>query len=60
MDHAEDATTIMNAIFDSEGDIEDDTDFITRYNEAMSSRNFTVYAMVLANIADEILSKYAG
>jgi hypothetical protein len=26
----------------------------------MSSRNFTVYAMVLANIADEILSKYAG
>jgi hypothetical protein len=58
MDHAEDATTIMNDIYDSEGDVEDDTDFITRYNEAMSNRNSTVYAMVLANIADEILRKY--
>ncbi|MDQ3840842.1 MAG: hypothetical protein M3297_16440 [Thermoproteota archaeon] len=58
MDHAEDATSIMNDIYDSEGDIEDDTDFITRYNEAISNPNSTVYAMVLANIADEILRKY--
>jgi hypothetical protein len=58
IDHAEDATTLMDEIYDTEGDFIDDTDYIRRYNEAISSRNFTVYAMVIANIADEILRNY--
>jgi hypothetical protein len=58
IDHAEDATTLMDEIYDTEGDFIDDTDFIIRYNEAMSNHNSTVYAMVIANIADEILRKY--
>jgi hypothetical protein len=57
-DHAEHATAVMEDIYDTEGDIAEDTDFIRRYDEVMNSFNSTFYAMVLANIADEILRKY--
>ena len=58
LDHAEDAATLMNSVYNFDDDITDDTDFIRKYNEDMSSHNSTVYAMVLANIVDEILRKY--
>ena len=58
LDHAEDAATLMNSVYNFDDDITDDTDFIRKYSEDMSSRNSTVYAMVLANIVDEILRKY--
>ena len=57
-DHAEDATVVMDDIYDPEGDIAEDTDFIRRYEEVMNSFNSTLYAMVIANIADEVLRKY--
>jgi hypothetical protein len=56
--HAEHATAVMDDIYDTEGDIAEDTDFIRRYDEVMNSFNSTFYAMVLANIADEILRNY--
>jgi hypothetical protein len=58
LDHAEDAATLMNSVYNFDDDITDDTDFIRKYSEDMSSLNSTVYAMVLANIVDEILRKY--
>jgi hypothetical protein len=57
-DHAEDATVVMDDIYDPEGDIAEDTDFIRRYEEVMNSFNSTLYAMVIANIVDEVLRKY--
>jgi hypothetical protein len=56
--HAERAAFVMDDIYDTEGDITEDTDFIRKYDEAMNSFNSTFYAMVLANIADEILRNY--
>jgi hypothetical protein len=58
LDHAKETATLMNYVYRFDEEVTDDSDFIRKYNEVMSSRNSTVYAMVLADILDEVLRKY--
>jgi hypothetical protein len=48
----------MNKAFHTDEDIIDDTDFIAKYNKALSDTNSTVHALVLANIVDQVLREY--
>jgi len=58
LDHGEKAVKLMDDAYYSDEDIIDDTDFIRRYNEALNSNNSTIHALVVANIADQILREY--
>lgn len=58
LDHAENAIKLMDDVYYSDDDIVFDTDFIARYYEAVNSRNASVHALVVANIADQILKEY--
>jgi hypothetical protein len=56
--HGENAAKLIEDAYYYDDEIVDDTDFVKRYNEAKNSHNATVHALVIANIADQILREY--
>ena len=56
--HSKNAVKLMNYAYRSDDEIIDDIDFVRKYNNAMSSQNETIHALVVANIVDRILSEY--
>lgn len=58
LDHSKNAVKLMNYAYRSDDEIIDDIDFVRKYNNAMSSHNETIHALVVANIVDRILSEY--
>ena len=58
LDHSKNAVKLMNYAYRSDDEIIDDIDFVRKYNNAMSSQNETIHALVVANIVDRILSEY--
>jgi len=58
LDHIDDASEVMNDAYRTDEDIIDDSDFINKYNQAVSDTNCTIHALVLANIVDQVLREY--
>jgi hypothetical protein len=58
LDHAKDASKLIDDAYYFDEDIVDDTDFIKRYNEALNTHNSTIHGLVIANIVDQILKEY--
>jgi hypothetical protein len=56
--HGENAAKLIEDAYYYDDEIVDDTDFVERYNEATNSHNATIHALVIANIADQILREY--
>ena len=59
MDHSDNAATLVDEIYYADDDIVEDNDFIKRYNNEISSSNSTTYALVVADLLDEVLRGYA-
>ena len=59
MDHSDNAARLVYDIYYTDDDIVDDNDFIKRYNKEVSSSNSTTYALVVADLLDEVLREYA-
>ncbi len=59
MDHSDNAARLVYDIYYADDDIVEDSDFIKRYNKEVSSSNSTTYALVVADLLDEILRGYA-
>ena len=59
MDHIENAARLVYDIYYIDDDVVDDNDFIKRYDKAIGSTNSTTYALVVADLLDEILREYA-
>ncbi|MGI9009602.1 MAG: hypothetical protein ACR2F1_00240 [Nitrososphaeraceae archaeon] len=59
MDHADNAARLVYDIYYADDDIVEDSDFIKRYNKEVSSSNSTTYALVIADLLDEVLRGYA-
>ncbi|MGE5634862.1 MAG: hypothetical protein ACM3VV_06480 [Deltaproteobacteria bacterium] len=48
----------MYDIYYADDDVVDDNDFIKRYDKAIGSSNSTTYALVVADLLDEVLREY--
>jgi hypothetical protein len=59
MDHTDNAARLVYDIYYVDEDIVDDNDFTKRYNKEISSSNSTTYALVVADLLDEVLREYA-
>ena len=59
MDHSDNAARLVYDIYYADDDIVEDKDFIKRYNKEISSSNSTTYALVVADLLDEVLRGYA-
>ena len=59
MDHSENAARLVYDIYYIDDDVVDDDDFIKRYDKAIGSTNSTTYALVVADLLDEVLREYA-
>jgi Tfp pilus assembly protein PilE len=59
MDHSDNAARLVYDIYYADDDIVEDSDFIKRYNKEFSSSNSTTYALVVADLLDEVLREYA-
>jgi len=59
MDHSDNAARLVYDIYYADDDIVEDEDFIKRYNKEISSSNSTTYALVVADLLDEVLRGYA-
>jgi hypothetical protein len=59
MDHSDNAATLVDEIYYADDDIVEDKDFIKRYNKENSSSNSTTYALVVADLLDQVLRGYA-
>ena len=59
MDHSDNAARLVYDIYYADDDIVEDNDFIKRYNKEISSSNSTTYALVVADLLDEVLRGYA-
>ena len=59
MDHSDNAAKLVYDIYYADDDIVEDSDFIKRYNKEVSSSNSTTYALVVADLLDEVLRGYA-
>src|SRR5687767_1577846 len=59
MDHTDNAARLVYDIYYADDDIVEDSDFIKRYNKEVSSSNSTTYALVVADLLDEVLRGYA-
>ena len=59
MDHSDNAARLVYDIYYADDDIVEDSDFIKRYNKEVSSSNSTTYALVFADLLDEVLRGYA-
>ena len=59
MDHSDNAARLVDEIYYADDDIVEDNDFIKRYNKEISSSNSTTYALVVADLLDEVLRGYA-
>jgi hypothetical protein len=59
MDHSDNAARLVYDIYYTDEDIVDDNDFTKRYNKEITSSNSTTYALVVADLLDEILREYA-
>jgi len=59
MDHSDNAAKLVYDIYYADDDIVEDNDFIKRYNNEISSSNSTTYALVVADLLDEVLRGYA-
>ena len=59
MDHTDNAARLVYDIYYVDEDIVDDNDFTKRYNKEISSSNSTTYALVVADLLDEVLRGYA-
>src|SRR5215212_2890267 len=59
MDHTDNATRLVYDIYYVDDDVADDNDFITRYDQALDSTNSITYALVVADLLDEVLRNYA-
>ena len=59
MDHSDNAATLVDEIYYADDDIVEDNDFIKRYNKENSSSNSTTYALVVADLLDQVLRGYA-
>ena len=59
MDHADNAARLVYDIYYADDDIVEDSDFIKTYNKEVSSSNSTTYALVVADLLDEVLRGYA-
>jgi hypothetical protein len=58
LDHLDDAAEVMNDAYRTDDDIIGDSDFINKYNQAVSDTNCTIHALVLANLIDQVLREY--
>ena len=59
MDHSDNAARFVYDIYYADDDVVDDNDFIKRYDKAIGSSNSTTYALVVADLLDEVLRNYA-
>src|SRR5215203_1283443 len=59
MDHTDNAARLVYDIYYADDDVVDDNDFITRYDQALDSTNSITYALVVADLLDEVLRNYA-
>ena len=59
MDHSDNAARLVYDIYYVDEDIVDDNDFTKRYNKEITSSNSTTYALVVADLLDEVLREYA-
>src|SRR5215208_2378752 len=59
MDHSDNAARLVYDIYYADDDIVEDTDFIKRYKKEITSSNSTTYALVVADLLDEVLRGYA-
>ena len=59
MDHSDNAAKLVYDIYYADDDIVEDNDFIKRYNKEISSSNSTTYALVVADLLDQVLRGYA-
>ena len=59
MDHSDNAARLVYDIYYIDEDIVEDSDFTKRYNKEITSSNSTTYALVVADLLDEILREYA-
>src|SRR5215216_1260471 len=59
MDHTDNAARLVYDIYYADDDVVDYNDFITRYDQALDSTNSTTYALVVADLLDEVLRNYA-
>jgi hypothetical protein len=59
MDHSDNAARLVYDIYYADDDIVEDSDFIKRYNKEVSSSNSTTFALVVADLLDEVLRSYA-
>jgi hypothetical protein len=59
MDHSDNAARLVYDIYYVDEDIVEDSDFTKRYNKEVSSSNSTTYALVVADLLDEVLREYA-
>ena len=58
MDHIENAARLVYDIYYIDDDVVDDNDFIKRQDKAIGSTNSTTYALVVADLLDEVLREY--
>ena len=54
LDHAEDATKLIDDAYYLDEDIVDDADFTRKYNEAIDTHNSTIHDLVVANFCDQM------
>ncbi len=59
MDHTDNAARLVYDIYYIDEDIVEDSDFTKRYNKEITSSNSTTYALVVADLLDEVLREYA-
>src|SRR5215213_491566 len=59
MDHSDNAARLVYDIYYADDDIVDDNDFTKRYYKEIISSNSTTYALVVADLLDEVLREYA-
>jgi hypothetical protein len=59
IDHSDNAARLIYDIYYTDDDVIDDNDFINRYDKSISSSNSTTFALVVADLLDEVLRKYA-
>ncbi len=59
MDHSDNAATLVYDIYYADDDVVDDNDFIKRYDKSIGSSNSTTYALVVADLLDQVLREYA-
>src|SRR5215212_7547120 len=59
IDHTDNAARLVYDIYYADDDVVDDNDFIKRYDKSLGSSNSTTYALVVADLLDEVLRNYA-